>query len=135
MLKEVLLFILLSPGLLLTLPPVNKYIFFSMKTSLIAVLVHALVFATALYYMKSIEGFEPVTDKVYQSQMTGSLIGGGFLGFMLAIILMILYNWWKSSSKGSSSSYNPMSYFSSPAPTYGPAYQPPTYAPRPPNAR
>ena len=39
-----LLFVLLSPGVLLTLPPVGSQIFMSGKTSLIAVLVHAVVF-------------------------------------------------------------------------------------------
>jgi len=51
MLAEVVLFILLSPGLLLTLPPVGKKIFMSCQTSTVAVLVHALVFAFALYYL------------------------------------------------------------------------------------
>lgn len=51
MLVEIALFILLSPGLLLTLPPLSKGgIFMSGKTSVIAVLVHALVFAFLLYY-------------------------------------------------------------------------------------
>ena len=51
MLAEVVLFILLSPGLLLTLPPVGKKIFRSCQTSTAAVFVHALVFAFALYYL------------------------------------------------------------------------------------
>ena len=54
MLVEALLFVLLSPGLLLTLPPVGKKVFMSGKTSVMAVLVHALVFAAVLYYKKSI---------------------------------------------------------------------------------
>ena len=112
MLKEVLLFILLSPGLLLTLPPVKKRIFFSMKTSVIAVLVHALVFAAALYYSGTLDGFQTITDATYKSQMTGSLIGGGFLGFILGIVVTVLYNYWRSSS--SASSY----------------YEPPAVAPR-----
>ena len=44
LLLATLLFILLSPGILLTLPPVGKTIFMSGKTSFIAVLVHAVVF-------------------------------------------------------------------------------------------
>lgn len=54
-----LLFVLLSPGILLTLPPVGKQIFMSGKTSLIAVLVHAAVFYFALMYLKNnySEGF------------------------------------------------------------------------------
>ena len=93
-----------------------------MKTSFIAVLVHAFIFAAALYYSGSLDGFQTINDATYKSQMTGSLIGGGFLGFLLALILMFLYNWLKSSSKGSSS------YLTSPAPAYAPA-------PRPPNGR
>lgn len=41
----VILFVLLSPGLLLTIPPVGKKIFMSGQTSIIAILVHAVVFA------------------------------------------------------------------------------------------
>ena len=44
-LVPVLLFILLSPGVLLTLPPLRKGAFMSRETSLTSVLVHALVFA------------------------------------------------------------------------------------------
>ena len=51
MLAEVVLFILLSPGLLLTLPPVGKKIFMSCQTSTAAVFVHALVFYWALVYL------------------------------------------------------------------------------------
>ena len=43
-----LLFIVLSPGVLLTLPPVGKTIWRSGKTSLMAVLVHAAIFALIL---------------------------------------------------------------------------------------
>jgi hypothetical protein len=63
MLVPVLLFILLSPGLLLTLPPVGKKVFMSGQTSIQAVLVHALVFAAALYVLKKndlYEGFAPI---------------------------------------------------------------------------
>jgi hypothetical protein len=54
-----LLFIVLSPGVLLTLPPVGRQIFMSGKTSLIAVLVHAAVFYFVLMYVKQnySEGF------------------------------------------------------------------------------
>lgn len=55
----VLLFIVLSPGVLLTLPPVGNKIFMSGKTSLTAVAVHAVVFYLALCYLVPyIEGFE-----------------------------------------------------------------------------
>ena len=65
MLVEILLFILLSPGLLLTLPAVgNSGVFMSGRTSTVAVLVHALVFAFLLYYvdyipvLNRLEGFQ-----------------------------------------------------------------------------
>ena len=64
LLVATLLFILLSPGVLLTLPPVGSKILMSGKTSLLAVLVHAVVFYVLLCYRNSIpflntlEGFE-----------------------------------------------------------------------------
>jgi len=57
-----LLFILLSPGVLLTLPPVGSQIFMSGKTSLIAVLVHAVVFIISFDYL-----FAPIYDPTYSS--------------------------------------------------------------------
>ena len=54
MLAAVVLFILLSPGLLLTLPPVGKSVFMSGKTSVQAIFVHALVFYAVLTYKDSI---------------------------------------------------------------------------------
>jgi len=59
MLVAVVLFILLTPGLLLTLPPVGKKIFMSGKSSITAVLVHAVVFYFAYGYLsKMYEGFQ-----------------------------------------------------------------------------
>ena len=56
---KVLLFVLLSPGLIVTLPPVGTKIFFSGKTSVTAVLVHAAIFAVALHCIwKMQEGFQ-----------------------------------------------------------------------------
>uniref|UniRef100_A0A6C0DCN4 Uncharacterized protein n=1 Tax=viral metagenome TaxID=1070528 RepID=A0A6C0DCN4_9ZZZZ len=52
MLAPVLLFIALSPGILLTLPPVGKKVFMSGQTSIESVLVHALVFTGILYLLK-----------------------------------------------------------------------------------
>jgi hypothetical protein len=60
MLTETLLFLLLSPGMLLTLPPVGKKVFLSCKTSVAAVLVHAVVFGLLLAYRKSIPGLRSV---------------------------------------------------------------------------
>lgn len=45
MLIAVLLFIFLSPGLLLTIPRIGSKIFMSGRTSVVAVLVHAVIFA------------------------------------------------------------------------------------------
>lgn len=58
----VALFILLSPGFLLTIPAGSKGLLMSGQTSVAAVLVHAIVFALALYLVKtyywSVLGFE-----------------------------------------------------------------------------
>lgn len=62
----VILFILLSPGLLLTIPPVGKKMFMSCQTSVTAVFVHALVFAFALFYLKSI----PILNRIDGFQAT-----------------------------------------------------------------
>ncbi len=59
MLLETALFAALQPGLLLTLPPVGKKVFMSSQTSVPAVLVHAVVFGAALYFLsKAAEGFK-----------------------------------------------------------------------------
>jgi hypothetical protein len=58
----VLLFILLSPGFLLSIPAVGGKYIMTGKTSVTAVLVHAVVFGLALYLLKTyygIEGFAP----------------------------------------------------------------------------
>lgn len=82
MLKEVILFILLSPGVILTVPQVGK-LFFSMKTSLPAVLLHSLIFAGILYYLKNnIEAFE---DTYTATQMTGQMVAGGFYGTIIGL--------------------------------------------------
>jgi len=55
------LFVLLQPGLLLTLPAVGRSVFMSGKTSVQAVLVHALVFALVVYLLRRsgyAEGFK-----------------------------------------------------------------------------
>ena len=53
-----LLFVLLSPGVLLTLPPKGKGIWMSGQTSLLAVAVHAVVFALAFNYLRGTGMFE-----------------------------------------------------------------------------
>ena len=56
-----ILFFVLSPGVLLTLPPVGKKIWMSGQTSMTAALVHAVVFALVAYLLSQyglIEGFK-----------------------------------------------------------------------------
>lgn len=57
-----ILFFLLSPGVLLTLPPVGKKIFMSGETSIIAAMVHAIVFVAIVYWCDSQEMFASKTD-------------------------------------------------------------------------
>ncbi len=56
-----ILFFVLSPGILLTLPPVGNKIWMSGKTSITSALVHAIVFVGILYLIQSntnvMEGF------------------------------------------------------------------------------
>jgi hypothetical protein len=62
----VILFILLSPGFLLSIPAVGGKYFMTGKTSTTAVLVHAVVFGLALYLLKTyygLEGFAPAMAK------------------------------------------------------------------------
>jgi len=94
-----LLFILLSPGVLLTLPPVGKKIFMSGQTSVAAILVHALIFTLVLYGIKQYyilnspkkEGFYGLEK--YENQtwrglaFTAALIGGVSIGLGLSIIV------------------------------------------------
>lgn len=58
------LFIALSPGVVLTLPPGKGPVFASGKTSLVAVFVHAVVFYLALSFLPwLIEGMENPPEK------------------------------------------------------------------------
>jgi hypothetical protein len=70
------LFFILSPGMLLTLPPGSKGVWMSCQTSVAAALVHTIVFSLLVYYMIDIlralgykEGFE----------------NGGFLGWLSSL--------------------------------------------------
>jgi hypothetical protein len=54
MLGLVLLFFILSPGVLLTLPPGARGVFMSGQTSLMAAAVHAFVFALVVMYKRDI---------------------------------------------------------------------------------
>jgi len=49
------LFFVLSPGVLLTLPPGGKGIFMSCQTSVMAAFVHAIVFAVVVYLLWPME--------------------------------------------------------------------------------
>jgi hypothetical protein len=51
-LVPVILFIILSPGLLLTIPPASKGLFMSGQTSIPSVFVHAIVFAVVYFYLR-----------------------------------------------------------------------------------
>jgi hypothetical protein len=53
LLLPVILFVILSPGLLLTLPPVAGKVLMSGKTSVLAVLVHAVVFGVLLHFIRT----------------------------------------------------------------------------------
>jgi hypothetical protein len=68
LLLATLLFVLLSPGVLLTIPAVGGKMFMSGRTSLVAVLVHAVIFYILLSMRRQIpvinvifEGFEDNT--------------------------------------------------------------------------
>jgi hypothetical protein len=62
LLLATVLFVLLSPGVLLTLPPIGGKIFMSGKTSIIAVLVHAVVF----YILLSMRRQIPVINVIFE---------------------------------------------------------------------
>ena len=74
------LFVLLSPGVLLTLPPVGTQIWRSGKTSLMAVLVHAALFALILVCCSSSsqEGFSKSSSQEGFTQANGASCTGVF---------------------------------------------------------
>jgi hypothetical protein len=67
------LFFILSPGVLLTLPPSSKGVFMSRQTSLLAAAVHALVFLFMIGGVK--EGFEAMKAKLTQVKPKPGEIG------------------------------------------------------------
>lgn len=88
MFYKVLLFVLLSPGFLLTLPPKGKKIWMSGQTSVLAVLTHALIFAAILMYLEKVyrdkmEAFAP--DETY------SLFGYEWTGYSIVNIIIDLF--------------------------------------------
>jgi len=85
------LFILLSPGFLLTIPPVGKKLFMSGQTSTSAVLVHAAIFTAVLYGIistnkRGVEGFAPHWENQSwrAAQVISSIIGGFLVGYLLS---------------------------------------------------
>jgi hypothetical protein len=59
-----ILFFVLSPGVLLTIPPGTKGLFMSGQTSLVAAAVHAVVFVAALYCVRACYGMQENFDTV-----------------------------------------------------------------------
>ena len=59
----VILFILLSPGVILTLPAGSKGVFFSGQTSISAAIVHSLVFVVCLTLIKYYLYLSPLKEK------------------------------------------------------------------------
>ena len=73
------LFFILSPGMLLTLPPGSKGVWMSCQTSVTAALVHTVVFSLVVYYMVDILRFFGYREG-FDGGITGwitSIIGGG----------------------------------------------------------
>ena len=73
------LFFILSPGMLLTLPPGSKGVWMSRQTSVSAAFVHTLVFSLLVYYMVDIlrafgykEGFEGGLTGWFTSLFSGN---------------------------------------------------------------
>ena len=92
MLFLTLLFILLSPGFLLTIPPVGKKVFMSGQTSTTSIFVHALVFTGVLYALDSLknskvaqEGFKVNwSDETWQrSQFTAAVLSSLAIGLFI----------------------------------------------------
>jgi NADH:ubiquinone oxidoreductase subunit 3 (subunit A) len=70
-----LLFFVLSPGVLLTLPPIGKKWYMTGQTSTTAAIVHAIVFAVVLYALSCFsraEVEEMITHFVYISPFSST---------------------------------------------------------------
>ena len=66
-----ILFFLLSPGVLLTIPAGSKGLFASGQTSVLAAAVHAAVFVAALYLLTGVvEGFVSLSAPLNRAQTT-----------------------------------------------------------------
>jgi hypothetical protein len=89
-----LLFILLSPGVLLTIPPVGKKLFMSGQTSSASILVHAALFTAIIYGIKMYktkdkEGFVIDWTKTNNQFLAigAALMGGFSIGCFLTSLL------------------------------------------------
>jgi hypothetical protein len=78
MLALVILFVLLSPGFLLSIPPVAGRYFSTGKTSTTAVLVHAVVFGIVLYLLRNY--YPQVLAEGFASNTSAQPLGGLSLG-------------------------------------------------------
>jgi len=89
MLFLTLLFILLSPGFLLTIPPVGKSIFMSGQTSITSVLIHALIYTGILYGLSNVkEGFvEWKNPNWSRTQIAVTIFAGIGIGLLLVSFL------------------------------------------------
>ncbi len=74
MLALVILFVLLSPGFLLSIPPVAGRYFSTGKTSTTAVLVHAVVFGIVLYLLRNY--YPQVLAEGFASNTSTQPLGG-----------------------------------------------------------
>ena len=80
MLLLALLFILLSPGVLITLPPVGRSIFMTRKTSLLSVIVHSILFvivySVLISYKEGYQGWGVAVMPGGGGKTTGGTTGG-----------------------------------------------------------
>ena len=86
LLLATILFIVLSPGVFLTIPPVGNSLFLSGKTSLLSVAVHALLFTAILYCCKQmrmfrvLEGFTTPAAGQLGGACNSTIVGGSSAG-------------------------------------------------------
>ena len=85
------LFVLLSPGVLLTIPAGSRGLWMSRQTSIQAVLVHAVVFAAAIYlvkmywpaYGRSVDPFQTMTQHAASASAQRANATGGPMASMM----------------------------------------------------
>lgn len=97
MLKEVILFIILSPGFLISLlsPSGKPY-----KFSYVSLLIHALIFSVALYYVDYIPGLNQIEEFENPCftplEIAASANGGIILGAVGMFIARYAYDYYNS---------------------------------------